>query len=314
MSRLRQALVAAIIACAAPVLSAQSASDLTAELARLRTALGSASVEELPGIASSIPSVWTVTADGQRIDVSTAWITGALEEARKKPGEWPARRAALSTRLDAIAQEIARVSGSADAPPDMERSRAAAATILAREEFQRNPSENALANLRRRITDWLVSMWDRYVGNRFGTERVASAVAWVTALSALVALSWWLIASLLRSTDRAGLSLTAPAARRTSARAWAQQAAAAADPRETVRCAYRATVATLEEEGTWRHDDARTPREHLRLLPVEHRRRPLFADVSRRFEDVWFGARTPTVDDTRAMLVRLQELGWLRAD
>lgn len=314
MSRLRQALVAAIIACAAPVLSAQSASDLTAELARLRTALGSASVEELPGIGASIPSVWTVTADGQRIDVSTAWITGALEEARKNPGEWPARRAALSSRLDAIAQEIARVSGSADAPPDMERSRAAAATILAREEFQRNPSENALANLRRRITDWLVSVWDRYVGNRFGTERVASAVAWVTALSALVALSWWLIASLLRSTDRAGLSLTAPVARRTSARAWAQQAAAAADPRETVRCAYRATVATLEEEGTWRHDDARTPREHLRLLPAEHRRRPLFADVSRRFEDVWFGARTPTVDDTRAMLVRLQELGWLRAD
>lgn len=314
MSRVRQALVAAIIACAAPVLSAQSASDLTAELARLRTAVGSASLEELPGIAASIPSAWTVTADGQRIDVSSAWITDALEEARKKPGEWPARRAALSTRLDAIAQEIARVSGSADAPPDMDRSRAAAATILARDEFQRNPSENALANLRRRITEWLVSVWDRYVGNRFGTERVASVVAWITALSALVALSWWLIASLLRSTDRSGLSLTAPAARRTSARAWAQQAAAAADPRETVRCAYRAAVATLEEEGTLRHDDARTPREHLRLLPAEHRRRPLFADVSRRFEDVWFGARTPTVDDTRAMLVRLQELGWLRAD
>jgi Domain of unknown function (DUF4129) len=105
-----------------------------------------------------------------------------------------------------------------------------------------------------------------------------------------------------------------PAARRRSARAWARQAAAAEDPRELVRCAYRAAVVSLEDEGAWRHDEARTPREHVRLLPTAHARRTLFADVARRFEEVWFGAKAPTADDTHAMLSRLKELGCLPAD
>ena len=86
------------------------------------------------------------------------------------------------------------------------------------------------------------------------------------------------------------------------------------DPREAVRCAYRAAVASLEEEGAWRADDTRTPREHLRLLPSGHRRRAIFADVAGRFEGVWFGGRTPTSDDARMVLSRLEELGCLRAE
>ncbi len=70
----------------------------------------------------------------------------------------------------------------------------------------------------------------------------------------------------------------------------------------------------LEEEGAWRSDDTRTPREHVRLLPADHRRRPLFADVARRFEQVWFGGRAATPDDTRSELTRLQELGCLRIE
>ena len=314
VSRLRAAAIAALFACAASVVSAQPLTDLPAELERVRGALGSASIEETADIAATIPPTWHVRSDGERIEVSTAWITKALDEARKDPTQWAKRRDALITRIDSVAREAARASQASAGLPDMDRSRTVAAAILARDEFQRNASENALAQLRRRITDWLVSMWDRWGGNRIGTERMARLVAWITGLAALGALSWWLIASLLRSADRSGLALTAPAARRRSARAWAQQAATAADPREVVRCAYRAAVATLEEDGTWRHDAARTPREHVRLLPQDHRRRQLFADVARRFEDVWFGARTPTVDDARTLLGRLEELGCLRAE
>ena len=34
-----------------------------------------------------------------------------------------------------------------------------------------------------------------------------------------------------------------------------------------------AVISRLEEEGAWRLDDTRTPREYLRLLPADHRRR-----------------------------------------
>ena len=203
---------------------------------------------------------------------------------------------------------------SSDWEPDMDRARAAAREILARDEFQQDPAASYLAELQRRVIDWVVATWERIGGSRIASETTATTVAWVLAGAALLALAWWLVASLWRAADRTGLSLTPPSLRRRSARAWAQQAAAAADPREVVRCAYRAALAGLEEEGAWRADEARTPREHLRLLAAEHRRRPLFADVARRFEEVWFGARTPTADDSREMLARLEELGCLRAD
>jgi hypothetical protein len=198
--------------------------------------------------------------------------------------------------------------------PDMERARAAAREILARDEFKQDPAATYLAEFQRRIIEWLIATWERLGGSRLASETTASTIAWVLAGGALLALTWWLVATLRRAADRSGLSLTPPALRRRSARAWAQQAAAVADPREVVRCGYRAALAGLEEEGAWRADEARTPREHLQLLAADHRRRPLFADVARRFEEIWFGARTPTSDDSREMLARLRELGCLRAD
>ena len=201
-----------------------------------------------------------------------------------------------------------------DWEPDMARARAAAAEVLARDEFRQDASATALARLRERITNWIVRTWQRFGGNRIDGRRAATVMAWTLGGIALLSLSWWLVASLLRATDRSGLSLTAPASRRRSARAWAQQAAGATEPREAIRCAYRAALAGFEEEGAWRADDARTPREHVRLLAPGHQRRPLFAAVARRFEEVWFGARPATADDSREMLSYLRELGWLRPD
>jgi hypothetical protein len=70
-------------------------------------------------------------------------------------------------------------------------------------------------------------------------------------------------------------------------------------------------LSSLEEEGALRGDETRTPREFLRLLPETHRRRGLLADVTRRFEEIWYGARHPTEEDRRSLLARLEELGCL---
>ncbi len=308
--------MAAAIACAGFRASAQVRLDtraLDAEFERLLTALPSTPPEHVRELAATVPAAWTVEHAGQTFDVPTDWITRGLEEGRRAPADWPRHRDALTTRIKAYQNELTSLLAG---PPalDIERSRQAASAVLARKEFQGHNADNLIARLLRRITEWLTSVWDRLGGNRFDPRKATSILAWVVAAAALIALSWWLVASLRRTSDRVGLSLTAPAGRRRSARAWALQAMVAEDPRELVRCAYRAAVVGLEEEGAWRHDEARTPREHVRLLPAAHARRTPFADVARQFEEVWFGAKAPTADDTQAMLSRLKELGCLPAD
>jgi len=282
------------------------------EFERLLTALSSTPPEHLRELAATVPASWTVEHAGQTFSVPTDWITAGLEAGRRAPATWPEHRDALTTRIKAYQGELTSLLHGSP-PLDIERSRQAASAVLARKEFQGHDSDTLIARILSRIAEWLASVWERLGGNRFDTRRATSVLAWVVAASALVALSWWLVASLRRTSDRVGLSLTAPAGRRRSARAWALQAMVAEDPRDLVRCAYRAAVVGLEEEGAWRHDEARTPREHVRLLPAAHAHRTPFADVARQFEEVWFGAKVPTVDDTRAMLSRLKELGCLPA-
>ena len=283
------------------------------ELERLAARVTSSGAADIPQLIDALPPSWSVEYEGEALTVSSGWIARALDAARKEPQRWADHQSALAVRLHAARHEAATLVPAASSP-DLDRSRRIAAGILARDEFRRNASDGALDKLRRRLTDWLVALWNRLGGNRLGTRRATTVVAWGAALAALAALTWWLLSQVLGATGRSGLALTPPVARRRSARAWAKDAAAAQDPRETIRFAYRAAVASLEEEGAWRVDDARTPREHLRLLPAAHRRRPVFADLARRFEDVWFGARTPTADDRRTALSRLEELGCLRAE
>jgi hypothetical protein len=43
-------------------------------------------------------------------------------------------------------------------------------------------------------------------------------------------------------------------------------AARGGEARDAVRAAFNAALLRLEEEGVWRADESRTPREHLQLL------------------------------------------------
>lgn len=174
--------------------------------------------------------------------------------------------------------------------------------------------ENAIGRLRQRISQGLLRFWERLGGARLGSRGTAIVFAWIAVLVALSVLATWLVRLMVRPDRGRRFALSTPPSGTRSARAWAHDARAAADPREAARCAYRATVRGLEEEGAWRVDDTRTPREYLKLLPAQHRRRTLVADVTRRFEEIWFGAREATEDDRRAVLARLRELGCLRAD
>jgi hypothetical protein len=188
-------------------------------------------------------------------------------------------------------------------------------SVLAQPEFQHSAATVLMDRLRQVITRRLAELWDRLGGPGVGSRSAATAFAWVVGLLGLAALTWWLVKSLAEGSAGHVLGLSPPAAtRRRSSRAWAREALLAhraGDPREAARCAYRATLARLEEDGEWRQDAARTPREYLRLLPAAHRHQPAVADLTARFERAWYGADAGSPADTRAMLARLEELGCL---
>lgn len=316
MPRVKGLLAIIAVAWIAPVAAqppAMSPAEFAAELQRLSNEVSSGAPGVVPSV--SVPAVWPIERGGGRYEVPSAWLQKALTDARRDPASWPSERARVLAQLRALqieADALATVTSS-PGPSESAAARAALAEVLARPEFRRMAQESAFARVRERVTQWLLRVWERLGGNRLGSRNTAMLFAWISVLVAVTALAMWLVRS-LRQPERHRMPLAPAHAPRTPAGAWARQALAAADPREAIRCAYRAVISGLEEEGTWRSDDTRTPREYLRMLPRDHRRHPLVADVTRRFEEIWFGARRATADDRDAALARLREMGCLPAE
>jgi len=288
-------------------------SAFVTELEHLLAVIPRAQPADLAAVRATIPASWVVQTTNGEVKVPAAWLRRELEEGRRDSKTWPSRRAdavaqLTSLRLEAVAlQAIPSTPAASDA-------RATLRDVLQQKEFRQQAGVTLMSRLRRVISDWLVRLWRWLGGERIGRRSTAVVFAWFAGFAALAALGWWVVRTLRTSPNQGRLALTAPPPARKSARAWALQAAAAADPREATRFAYRAAVVRLEEEGAWRADEARTPREHMRLLPASHRRRQLFAEVAGRFEEIWFGGRTPSNDDTRETVARLRELGCLPVD
>jgi len=261
-----------------------------------------------------IPAVWIVVVGGQRVEVPATWLSRSLVEARGDPAAWPGERVTILARLEALRREAqALASQTGGDPPAADDARTTLSTILAGPEFRRMEQQSALDTLRQRVFAWFQRLVEGLGGGALGGRGTAVALAWLTTILALIVLASW-VASLLMRPERHRVRLEPPAGGPKSARVWAREALQATDGREAIRCAYRAVVACLEEEGTWRRDPTRTPREYGRLLAPGHRRNGPFGEVARRFEEIWFGGRAATDEDRAAVMVRLKELGCLSAD
>jgi hypothetical protein len=140
-------------------------------------------------------------------------------------------------------------------------------------------------------------------------------LAWTISVLALIALTVWLVGALTRRSLAASLELGRAPIKRPPAREWALRALAAArsgDMREAVRCAYHAALSRLEEQGIWQVDESRTPREYLRLLRADDPRRTIVTDLTRQFEQVWYGGRAAGAEATAQLTAHLEHLGCLR--
>jgi hypothetical protein len=320
LAAIRAASVAILfLVLSSPIAGAQPAEHVdptvfAAELQRISDQLAAGEPGRVPEVA--LPTGWIVEAGSQRIEVSTHALRRTIENARRDPASWPAQRRNLLVQIAALRAEARAyaVRHADHTAANTSSPQETLNTILSGAEFRRIHDRSALARLRQRASKWLLDVWQRLGGAALGRRSTAIVFAWFTALVALGVLAVWLARVIQRSGQGRQFGLRAPTSKGRSARAWARDALNATDPREAMRYAYRATVCGLEEEGTWRLDDARTPREYLRMLPAEHRRRAPVSDVIRRFEEVWFAAREATADDKATAIARLRELGCLPAE
>jgi hypothetical protein len=88
----------------------------------------------------------------------------------------------------------------------------------------------------------------------------------------------------------------------------AEQAAQQQRWRDAVRGYYWATIARFESRGQWSADQARTPREYLRLILSGHPKYDDLRLLTRRFEACWYGSDTATqldYDTARQLFERL---------
>jgi Domain of unknown function (DUF4129) len=287
--------------------------EFVSELDRLVGVVGAAETPgDAAGIVGMVPEEWIVTAGSQTIEVSARWLTVALVVSPRKPQEWPAARRGIVRRLSEIRDQAASLSSTA-AQGARADPRAMLASILDREEFRRSAASVWLEQFRQRLEGWFDAFMNRFVGGPAAGRRIAVGLAWAAAIAALAGLGIFLARSLAYRGTSLGLEgqgLLRPQARELALRAVAEMHAG--NGREAVRLGYNAALARLEEQGVWRVDAARTPREYLPMLRGDDSRQPLMLDLTRRFERIWYGNRPVAAEDTPHVAAHLEELGCLR--
>jgi hypothetical protein len=304
---------------AAPARAAQidppalSASQFVAEIDRL---IGRIDAADDPGtraaLIASLPSTWRIAAGDREFHCNSAWVSALLGPTITAPATWSATRTTIRTRLIAIREEV---TASVEAAPRPAHAREALARILSREEFQRSATSRWREELQRRVGEWIEDLLTRLGGGPGSGRRVAIALAWIASIGALAGLGVWLVRAIAQRTPGTALGLSEAGSANVRARELALRSLAAAragDVREAVRIAHRAALVRLEEQGVWRVDDARTPREYLTLLRRSDGRHATMADLTRRFEQIWYGNQPAAFDDAAHVRAHLEELGCLR--
>jgi hypothetical protein len=228
-------------------------------------------------------------------------------------GANPEKRSALiqeiQDHLKYLSDEAAKYESS---PEDLAHSRDKMKEILARREFSKVAGPSAKDLLLARIYAWLLRALNKLFSAR-GNFPVAQAIIYFLIAIAIAVLAVWIVRRFGRRSGivpQREIIPFSPSAK--GWRAWLAEARALAQQqewRESVHLAYWAGISFLEENGSWKPDRARTPREYLRLLNARATQYPALVALTRKFEVIWYGHRDASQADFLEALGQLEKLG-----
>jgi Domain of unknown function (DUF4129) len=264
-----------------------SAAEYVGQLQQLRQSLNpEAAAAQAVELATALPEEWIIDAQGQHFTVSTANVVRDLQDYAKKPA--PDKLDAVRAEVDLL---ISDASAMIAAPSDLSGDHAKLTAILARPEFHRVHGETWLDRLKRQAQELLERLFGRLLTS--SAFPVASrVVVWSLVVLAAALLGLWLVRIYREGNVYTNISAVPGAISEKPWRDWTAEAQVAAEQerwRDAIHLYYWATISFLEGQGLWRPDRGRTPREYLRLLPRGDTHSAPLTELTRNFENVWYG-------------------------
>lgn len=258
------------------------------------------------GAMTELRGGWKVQTDGREFAVPTDEIFDQFEKLQKHPD-----REVRDHLLERLAAMKADAQAFRQAPLDASGARTSLTQILARSEFHQVHGPTWVDRLKIRILSWIIHLLTVTFGSS-SAPVIGKIFVWGLVVVALMALAWFIYREMRRN---ARLETIMPEVLPVSAKQWriwmeeAQAAAAKGLWRDAVHLAYWGGISFLEENGMWRPDRARTPREYLRLLPDESQHRAALSTLTRQLEVTWYGNQPAGAETFADTLTHLEEMG-----
>jgi Domain of unknown function (DUF4129) len=291
--------------------------EYIAELDRCSTVLNASPIKpaEVETLRYSLPSNWTVTAENRQYRIGTQWLSGDLVEIERNSGANTPALAQARHKLELYRADARALATSIDSHRDLAQSRSRLNSILSSREFRGQEGPTWFDVLERRILDWI----DRQLDKIFGPIRrrkIGNMVAWIAIGLVGALLLFWTLRFLMRAGQSAEMNLSGAAPIGSDWRRWlreARDAAGRGDFRVAIHAAYWTAIVRMEETKSLPEDRARTPRESLRMIGRDSSAYAPLAQLTRRFELVWYGYRDATAADWDDAAQQLEILGCLRS-
>lgn len=265
---------------------------------------------EAARVQTEIPDHTSVKTGSQEYVVSYDWLKSALQQLDQSNAE--ARAVSLS-RIQQRLQSLDEQAQTYDKQQrDFRDSHGKIEEILARHEFRKSHGPGFIDIWWNKFKRWLSDFFDRHpIYGRKGND-ILHIIVYLAVAVAFLLFIIWIKRRLVRPTDQIGREIMPFAPSAKGWKKWLTEAREAAESgawRDAVHLAYWAGISLLEEQGAWRPDRARTPREYLRMLGSRKPQYPVLSALTRKFEVIWYGHREASAADFQETLGQLEELG-----
>jgi Domain of unknown function (DUF4129) len=304
--------------------SAQSAAsqslslrDYVGELDRCSALLNASPIDPaaVHAFRTSLPSSWDVNTGEAHYAVPTQWLSGDLFEIEKNPSAHTPALEQARLKLQLYRNDAQSLADSLASQRNLAEPRGRINAILNSRGYRGQEGPTWFDVLWQKIRSWI----DRKLEKIFGPIRrkaVGNLVAWIAIGLAAALLLFWTVRFLLHTGRSSEMDLSGAAPVGHDWRRWlreAREAAGRGDFRAAIHAAYWTAIVRMEETNSLPEDRSRTPRESLKLVGSGSAAYAPLAQLTRRFELVWYGYRAATATDWDDAAQQLETLGCPRS-
>jgi len=235
-------------------------------------------------------------------------LGGADKNEREMRAKWLLKSAECMENMAKEADE--RALAPSAAPAD---AHARAEKILARHEFHKVHGPDIFERIATWVMQWLSRHTPSIGEHAPDGKQVGRFTTWF-AIAMVLLVAVWIFIRIARNQEVLSVREPIPfAARATHGWRWhndeARRLAAEGEYETALYNLFWCAALWLEQEGAWRADRTRTPREMLRLLPEGGARRRSFGAILRAFELSWYAKRPTAESDYAAAREELGRMG-----